>query len=153
MNAESEQTIQTYDRATLLRRGAAAGGALALASWLPALAGARRESTTLNLVAYSTPKPVMAALITNWQATAQGQGVSFTQSYGPSTSQAQAVAAGLPADLVFLSWPGRRPDPRRRRPRQRELERAVLPRHRGEHGRRLRAPATATRRTSRAGTT
>ena len=57
MNVKSEQTINTYDRATLLRRGAAAGGALALASWLPALAGARRESTTLNLVAYSTPKP------------------------------------------------------------------------------------------------
>ncbi len=106
MNADSEQTIQTYDRAALLRRGVGAGGALALASWLPALAGARRESTTLNLVAYSTPKPVMAQLITNWQATSQGQGVSFTQSYGPSTSQAQAVAAGQPSDIVFLSWPG-----------------------------------------------
>ena len=106
MNADSEQTIQTYDRAALLRRGVGAGGALALASWLPALAGARRESTTLNLVAYSTPKPAMAQLITNWQATSQGQGVSFTQSYGPSTSQAQAIAAGLPADLAFLSWPG-----------------------------------------------
>jgi sulfate transport system substrate-binding protein len=106
MNVEPEQTIQTYDRATLLRRGAAAGGALALASWLPALAGARRESTTLNLVAYSTPKPAISSVIASWQGTAQGQGVSFTQSYGASTSQAQAVAAGLPADLVFLSWPG-----------------------------------------------
>ena len=106
MSDEHEQTIQSFDRATLLRRGAAAGGALALASWLPALASARRESTTLNLVAYSTPKPVMSELITNWEATPQGQGVSFTQSYGPSTSQAQAVAAGQPADIIFLSWPG-----------------------------------------------
>jgi sulfate/thiosulfate transport system substrate-binding protein len=95
-----------FDRAGLLRRGAAAGGSLALAGMLPQLAGARRESTTLNLVAYSTPKPVLATLIANWQATPQGQGVSFTQSYGPSTSQAQAVAAGQPADLIFPSWPG-----------------------------------------------
>jgi sulfate/thiosulfate transport system substrate-binding protein len=49
---------------------------------------------------------VMAQLISNWTGTAQGQGVSFTQSYGPSTSQMQAVAAGQPADIVFPSWPG-----------------------------------------------
>ncbi len=106
MSAEHEKQIHTFDRATLLRRSAVMGGSLALAGWLPTLASARRESTTLNLVAYSTPKPVMAQLITNWNATPQGSGVSFTQSYGPSTSQAQAVAAGQPADFVFLSWPG-----------------------------------------------
>ena len=61
---------------------------------------------TLNLVAYSTPKPVMSQLISNFQATSAGQGVSFTQSYGPSTSQAQAVAAGQPCDIIFPSWPG-----------------------------------------------
>jgi sulfate transport system substrate-binding protein len=61
---------------------------------------------TLNLVAYSTPKPVMSQLISNFQATPAGQGVSFTQSYGPSTSQAQAVAAGQPCDIIFPSWPG-----------------------------------------------
>ena len=106
MSSEFERTAETFSRRTLLRRGAAVGGTLALAGWLPSLASARRESTTLNLVAYSTPKPVMAQLITNWEATPQGQGVSFTQSYGPSTSQAQAVAAGLPADIIFPSWPG-----------------------------------------------
>jgi sulfate/thiosulfate transport system substrate-binding protein len=102
----SSEFEKSFDRAGLLRRGVAAGGSLAVAGMLPQLASARRESTTLNLVAYSTPKPVMAALITAFQATPQGQGVSFTQSYGPSTSQAQAVAAGQPCDIIFPSWPG-----------------------------------------------
>jgi sulfate transport system substrate-binding protein len=68
-----------------------------------AAAAARVTGTTLSLVAYSTPKPVMAKIIQAYQQTPNGQGVSFTQSYGPSTNQAKAVAAGLPADLVFLS--------------------------------------------------
>jgi sulfate transport system substrate-binding protein len=106
MTSELERKAQSFDRATLLRRGAIAGGSLALAGALPQLASARSEGTTLNLVAYSTPKPVMATLITAFQATPQGQGVSFTQSYGPSTSQAQAVAAGQPCDIIFPSWPG-----------------------------------------------
>jgi sulfate/thiosulfate transport system substrate-binding protein len=66
-------------------------------------AQARRAGTTLNLVAYSTPKAVMAKLITRFQHQPAGQGVSFTQSYGPSGSQAKAVAAGQPADIAFLS--------------------------------------------------
>jgi sulfate/thiosulfate transport system substrate-binding protein len=66
-------------------------------------AQARRAGTTLNLVAYSTPKAVMAKLITRFQHQPAGQGVSFTQSYGPSGSQAKAIAAGQPADLAFLS--------------------------------------------------
>jgi sulfate/thiosulfate transport system substrate-binding protein len=66
-------------------------------------AQARHAGTTLNLVAYSTPKPVMQKLITRFQNNAAGKGVSFTQSYGPSGSQARAVAAGQPADIAFLS--------------------------------------------------
>jgi sulfate transport system substrate-binding protein len=100
---------QTYDRATILRRGAAAGVSLAALGLAPGLARAARArdlGSSLNLVAYSTPKPVMGQLITSWTGTSQGQGVSFTQSYGPSTSQMQAVAAGQPADIVFPSWPG-----------------------------------------------
>jgi sulfate/thiosulfate-binding protein len=60
-------------------------------------------AASINLVAYSTPKTVMAKIIQAWQATPDGNGVSFTQSYGASTDQAKAVAAGLPADVVFLS--------------------------------------------------
>ncbi len=59
--------------------------------------------TTINLVAFSTPKPVVQSLISNWTKTPAGSGVSFTQSYGPSTSQAKAIVAGLPADIAFLS--------------------------------------------------
>jgi sulfate transport system substrate-binding protein len=66
-------------------------------------AQARQAGTTLNLVAYSTPKAVMAQLITRFQHQPAGQGVSFSQSYGPSGSQAKAIAAGQPADIAFLS--------------------------------------------------
>jgi sulfate/thiosulfate transport system substrate-binding protein len=66
-------------------------------------AQARTAETTLNLVAYSTPKPVMAKLITRFQHQSAGRSVSFTQSYGPSGSQAKAIAAGQPADIAFLS--------------------------------------------------
>jgi sulfate transport system substrate-binding protein len=66
-------------------------------------AGASRQSTTLSLVAYSTPKSVMGKIIQAWQKMPDGQDVSFNQSYGASTDQARAVAAGLKADLVLLS--------------------------------------------------
>jgi sulfate transport system substrate-binding protein len=75
----------------------------ALALVLAADGGATTKDLTLNLVAYSTPKPPLAKIIGNWQRTGQGEGVSFAQSYGASTSQAKAVIAGQPADLVFLS--------------------------------------------------
>ena len=65
-------------------------------------AGAKQDAR-LNLVAYSTPKPVMSKIISAYQSTPAGSGVSFTQSYGGSTAQAQAVVNGQPADLVFLS--------------------------------------------------
>lgn len=64
---------------------------------------ASAKGTTLDLVAYSTPKPVMAKIISAFQQTPAGSGVDFSQSYGPSTNQAKAVAAGQPTDLVFLS--------------------------------------------------
>src|SRR5579864_1134927 len=66
-------------------------------------AGARTKGASLSLVAYSTPKTVLAKIISAWQQTPDGKGVSFTTSYGPSGDQAKAVAAGLKADLVFLS--------------------------------------------------
>ena len=66
-------------------------------------AQARKASTNLNLVAFSTPKPLMGVLINRFQHQPQGQGVTFTQSYGPSGSQAKAIVAGQPADIAFLS--------------------------------------------------
>src|SRR5438067_6124506 len=66
-------------------------------------AQARQAGTTLNLVAYSTPKAVMGKLIARFQHQPAGQGVSFSQSYGPSGAQARAIVAGQPADIAFLS--------------------------------------------------
>ncbi len=66
-------------------------------------AQARQSGTTVNLVAYSTPKVVMGKLITRFQRQPAGQGVSFSPSYGPSGSQAKAIVAGQPADIAFLS--------------------------------------------------
>src|SRR5437763_8534502 len=66
-------------------------------------AAAAAGAASINVVAYSTPKTVLGKIIQAWQSTPDGSGVSFTQSYGASTDQAKAVAAGLPADVVFLS--------------------------------------------------
>src|SRR5262249_62375932 len=66
-------------------------------------AQARQSGTTLNLVAYSTPKAVMGKLINRFGHQPAGRGVTFTQSYGPSGSQAKAIVAGQPADIAFLS--------------------------------------------------
>jgi sulfate/thiosulfate transport system substrate-binding protein len=57
----------------------------------------------LTLVAYSTPQGAFEKLITAFQATPQGKGVSFSQSYGPSGEQSRAVVNGLHADLVNFS--------------------------------------------------
>jgi sulfate transport system substrate-binding protein len=66
-------------------------------------AEARQAGTTLDLVAYSTPKPVMQKLISRFGHQPAGQGVSISPSYGPSGSQAKAIVAGQPADIAFLS--------------------------------------------------
>jgi sulfate/thiosulfate-binding protein len=77
---------------------------LALIAFLAlAVTAAANAGGTLNIVAYSTPKPALAKIISDFQSTPGGSGSSFTQSYGPSTSQAKAVIAGQSADLVFLS--------------------------------------------------
>jgi sulfate/thiosulfate-binding protein len=67
------------------------------------VAGASTKGTTLSLVGYSTPKTVMGKIVQNWQQTPDGQGNNVNQNYGASTDQARAVAAGLKADIVFLS--------------------------------------------------
>ena len=57
----------------------------------------------VNIVGFSTPKLAYGALETAFQATPAGNGVSFSESYGPSGSQEKAVAAGQPADYVAHS--------------------------------------------------
>lgn len=61
------------------------------------------SSKELTLVAYSTPQAAFEKLIPAFQATPEGKGVSFKQSYGPSGEQSRAVANGLHADVVDFS--------------------------------------------------
>src|SRR5712691_6162480 len=77
--------------------------ALLLALLLPALAAGASKDTKLTLVAYSTPKDAYGQLISAFQKTKAGNGVSFSQSYGASGEQSRAVAAGLDADIVAFS--------------------------------------------------
>ena len=69
----------------------------------PALAAGAAKDTKLALVAYSTPREAYGQLISAFQKTAAGKGVSFSQSYGASGEQSRAVAAGLDADIVAFS--------------------------------------------------
>lgn len=66
-------------------------------------AGTSSKDVTLNLVAYSTPRPILTKLIEEFRKTPQGNGVNVRASYGPSSAQGQAVANGLPADGVILN--------------------------------------------------
>src|SRR5690348_76830 len=64
---------------------------------------AAATSSSLSLFAYSTPKPGFDAVIPAFIRTADGKGVQFQQSYGPSGDQSRKVAAGAPADVVTFS--------------------------------------------------
>jgi sulfate/thiosulfate transport system substrate-binding protein len=77
--------------------------AIAVSAVLTPLASARGEGTQLSLVAYSTPRDAYASLIPMFQKTPDGDGVSFTQSYGASGDQTRSIIAGLNADVVELS--------------------------------------------------
>jgi sulfate transport system substrate-binding protein len=59
--------------------------------------------TQLALVAYSTPKKAYDALTAAYAQTAQGKGISFGESFGPSGAQSRAVDSGQPADVVAFS--------------------------------------------------
>jgi sulfate/thiosulfate transport system substrate-binding protein len=61
----------------------------------------------LDVVGYSTPESVYAeALEPAFQKTSQGQGVTFSNSFGASGDQSRAVAAGQPASIVHFSQAG-----------------------------------------------
>src|SRR5437867_3520454 len=69
--------------------------ALAAAGVLVASAGGATKGTNLSFVAYSTPKTVMGKIIAAYQATPDGSGVSFSQSYAGSTDQARSYVQSL----------------------------------------------------------
>jgi sulfate transport system substrate-binding protein len=78
------------------------GAAVAVAATASA-ADRSSKDVTLNLVAYSTPRPVLTKLIDEFRKTPAGADISIRASYGASSAQGQAVANGLPADGVILN--------------------------------------------------
>jgi sulfate transport system substrate-binding protein len=72
-------------------------------AFLAGSASGASKGTSVDLVAYSTPKDAYGKIISAFQKTKAGNGVRFTQSYAASGDQARAVAAGQPADIVALS--------------------------------------------------
>jgi sulfate transport system substrate-binding protein len=80
----------------------ALGAAVAVAATASA-ADRSSKGVTLNLVAYSTPRPVLTKLIDEFRKTPAGADISIRASYGASSAQGQAVANGLPADGVILN--------------------------------------------------
>jgi len=78
--------------------------AIALAGLIAALTACGASSgKQITLVAYSTPQKAYGSLIAGFQASGEGKGASFSQSYGPSGDQSRSVAAGLKADVVNFS--------------------------------------------------
>jgi len=77
--------------------------ALVATAVLAGSASGASKGTTVDLVAYSTPKEAYGKIISAFQKTGAGGGVGFSQSYNASFDQARAVAAGQPADVVALS--------------------------------------------------
>jgi sulfate transport system substrate-binding protein len=76
---------------------------LAAAIGLTACGSSSSGGKHLSLVAYSTPQSVFEKLIPAFGQTADGKGVGFSQSYGPSGEQSRSVANGLHADVVNFS--------------------------------------------------
>jgi sulfate transport system substrate-binding protein len=61
----------------------------------------------LDVVGYSTPESVYAEFLEPaFEKTAEGKGVSFSNSFGASGDQSRAVVAGQPASVVHFSQAG-----------------------------------------------
>src|SRR5215469_16267384 len=66
--------------------------------------GGSSGGAKLSVVGYSTPESVYAeTLEPAFEETPQGEGVSFSNSFGASGDQSRAVAAGQPASVVHFS--------------------------------------------------
>ncbi|MFL5897785.1 MAG: extracellular solute-binding protein [Solirubrobacterales bacterium] len=69
--------------------------------------GSSGSGGKLDVVGYSTPESVYAeTLEPAFEKTSQGQGVSFSNSFGASGDQSRAVVAGQPASVVHFSQAG-----------------------------------------------
>ncbi len=64
---------------------------------------AAATKSKLSLVAYAVPKVGFDKVIPLFAQTADGEGVTFSQSYGASGDQSRKVESGLPTDIVNFS--------------------------------------------------
>jgi sulfate transport system substrate-binding protein len=105
-NAEDSASARPRGGARLLTAGALSA---VLALGIAACGGSSNDSGdgsggSVDLVAYSTPEEAYTgALEPGFQATPDGEGVEFSNSFGSSGDQSRAVEAGQPADLVHFS--------------------------------------------------
>ncbi len=103
MNWQRSPHFRVRTPLALLLAPLAALSTLAVVGGADATPAGASSGGSISLVAYSTPKPAYAALISAFNATKAGKGVSFSQSFGASGSQATSVVDGLPADVVNFS--------------------------------------------------
>jgi sulfate/thiosulfate-binding protein len=96
-------SVLSIQKVTMPKRSIAAALSLLVLSIGLAACGSSGGGKHLTLVAYSTPQSAFEALIPAFQATGEGKGVGFSQSYGPSGEQSRSVASGLKADVVNFS--------------------------------------------------
>src|SRR3954462_12281303 len=89
--------------ATLALVVAACGGSSDVAGGGKTAGAGTGGGAKLSLVAYSVPKPGFDKVIPLFQKSAAGNGVTFSQSYGPSGDQSRKVESGLPTDVVNFS--------------------------------------------------
>jgi sulfate/thiosulfate transport system substrate-binding protein len=83
--------------------GIAAASVAVLATACSTSSASTGGKSNVDLVAYSTPQQVYSELIPAFNKTADGKGISFSQSYDASGAQSRAVLAGQPADVVEFS--------------------------------------------------
>ena len=84
------------------RFAAVAAAAVAVAVGVSACSSSS-SGKSINLVAYSVPKPAYDALSAAFAKTSQGKDFTLNASYGPSGTQRDAVLDGQKADLVNFS--------------------------------------------------
>lgn len=87
----------------LVMSACAGGGASDTAGAAEAQGADQASTSTLNLFAYAVPKVGFDKVIPAFNATEEGRGVTFQQSYGASGDQSRKVAAGAAADVVNFS--------------------------------------------------
>jgi sulfate/thiosulfate transport system substrate-binding protein len=84
--------------------GSSSSGSTSAGGSTEGSSGGSSGGAKLSVVGYSTPESVYAeTLEPAFEKTPQGEGVSFSNSFGASGDQSRAVAAGQPASVVNFS--------------------------------------------------